>query len=147
MAGGKAEVELGQLAAQKGNSEDVKAFGQKMVDDHTKLNDQMKPVASQLGVTAPSTIPPAEKALETKLKSMSGDAFDKAYMRAMLKDHRQDLMEFKKEASTAKSPQVKEAAAQGEQVISEHLKLAEDVAKKVGATGTTASAKAGEAGK
>ncbi len=141
MAGGMAEVELGQLAAQKGNSDDVKQFGQKMVDDHSKLNDQMKPVASQLGVTPPGSMPPAEKALETRLKGLSGDAFDKAYIQAMVKDHRQDLMEFKKEASTAKSSAVKDAASQGEQVVSEHLKMAEQIAKKHGATATSAIAK------
>jgi len=117
----------------------VKQFGQKMVDDHSKMNEQMKPIASELGVAPPDSIPPAEKPLETKLKGLSGDAFDKAYMQAMVKDHRQDRMEFRKEASTGKSSAVKEAASQGQQVISEHLKMAEDIAKKHGAGGMNAS--------
>ncbi len=141
LAGGMAEVELGQLAAQKANSEDVKQFGQKMADDHSKLNDQMKPVAAQLGVTPPDGIPAAEKALEAKLKMLSGEAFDKAYMKAMVKDHRQDLMEFKKEVATGKSSALKDAASQGQQVIAEHLKMAEDIAKKVGAGVTSTTAK------
>ena len=48
-AGGMAEIQLGQLAEQKGNSPEVKQFGQKMVEDHSRLNDQMKPLAEQLG--------------------------------------------------------------------------------------------------
>ena len=53
LQGGMAEVQLGQLAAEKGSTDDVKQFGQKMVADHTKLGDQMKLVAAQLGVKAP----------------------------------------------------------------------------------------------
>lgn len=135
MQGGMAEVKLGQLAADKGSSPDVKQFGQKMVDDHTKLNDQMKPIASQLGITPPSDLSMKDQALEKKLEAMSGDAFDKAYMRDMVKDHRKDLAEFKKEASTGQSQAVKDAAQQGSQVISEHLQMAEQVAAKVGAVG------------
>ena len=96
LEGGNAEVELGQLAAQKGSSQDVKQFGQKMVDDHTKLGDQMKRVAEKEGINPPNTIPPKDRALEAKLKSLSGDAFDTAYIKAMVKDHRHDLSEFNK---------------------------------------------------
>ncbi|KAA6455851.1 DUF4142 domain-containing protein [Acidobacteria bacterium AB60] len=143
MAGGMAEVQLGQLATQKGSSDDVKQFGQKMVDDHTKLNDQMKPIASQLGISPPTSIPPAEQALATKLQGLSGDKFDRAYMQAMLKDHRQDLSEFKKESSSGKNPQVKEAAEQGSQVIQQHLQMAQQIAQKVGAAGQNMTNKSG----
>ena len=129
LEGGNAEVQLGQLAAQKGNSEDVKQFGQKMVDDHTKLGDQMKEVAQKEGISAPSGVPAKDKALEAKLKSLSGDAFDKAYIQAMVKDHRHDLSEFKKEADSGNDTNIKDAASQGAQVISEHLKMAEQIAK------------------
>ena len=52
--GGMAEVKLGQLAVDKAGNADVKQFGQKMVDDHTKLNDQMKQVASAQNMTLPT---------------------------------------------------------------------------------------------
>src|SRR3569833_1719569 len=91
LEGGNAEVKLGQLAAQKGNSEDVKQFGQKMVDDHTKLGDQMKQIAQQQGIQVPEGIPSKDKALEAKLSSLSGDAFVKAYIKAMVHDHKKDL--------------------------------------------------------
>jgi putative membrane protein len=103
MQGGMAEVELGQLATQKAQSSDVKQFGQKMVDDHTKLNDQMKPVASQLGITPPASLDMKHKAVSTKLNKLSGDEFDKAYIKAMVKDHQKDVAEFQKEASTGSS--------------------------------------------
>jgi putative membrane protein len=80
MQGGMAEVEFGQLASQKAQSADVKQFGQKMVDDHTKLNDQLKPAASQLGITPPASLNMKHKAISTKLNKLSGDSFDIAYI-------------------------------------------------------------------
>ena len=130
LGGGMAEVELGKLAAEKGSSDDVKQFGQKMVDDHTKLGDQMKEVAGKVGVTPPTMIPAKDKMLKTKLEAMSGDAFDKAYIKAMVKDHQEDEMAFKKEADSGTSPDVKSAASDGEKVVSMHLDMIKDIAKK-----------------
>lgn len=130
LEGGNAEVKLGQLAAQKGNSEDVKQFGQKMVDDHTKLGEQMKQIAQQQGIEVPDGVPAKDKALETKLNSLSGEEFDKAYIKAMVKDHQKDLSEFKKEANSGNDTSIKDAASQGAQVISEHLQMAQQMAQK-----------------
>ena len=129
LQGGTAEVQLGKLAAEKANGEDVKQFGQKMIDDHTKLGDQMKEVAQKEGISIPSGVTSKDKELETKLSSLSGDSFDKAYIKAMLKDHQHDLSEFKKEANSGNDTSIKDAASQGEQVISEHLKMVRDIAK------------------
>jgi putative membrane protein len=129
LAGGMAEVQLGQLAEQKGNSEDVKQFGQRMVEDHTKLDDQMKPIAAQLGVQPPTQLMPKDQALLTKLQGLSGDEFDKVYIRAMLKDHKKDNKAFEQEATMGQNADEKQAAMQGDQVIKEHLQLAENLAK------------------
>jgi putative membrane protein len=123
LKGGMAEVKLGQMAADKGNSQDVKNFGQKMVTDHTAMGDKMKEVAGEIGVTPPSMLAAKDVALEAKLKLLSGDAFDKAYIQAMLKDHREDLMAFNNEITGGTSPQVKSAAEDGKKVIAEHLHM------------------------
>ena len=135
MQGSMAEIQLGQLAQQKASSPDVKQFGQQMVTDHQKLSDQMSPIASQMGITPPTDLDMKHKAIQKKLQGMSGEEFDKAYMRAMVKDHQKDLSEFQKEASSGKNPQVKDAAQQGAQVIQQHLQLAQDVSQKVGGGG------------
>lgn len=131
MQGGMAEVELGKLATEKAASSDVKDFGQKMVDDHTKLNEQMKPIAEELGVTAPTELSAKEQALKTKLSGLSGAAFDRAYMDAMVADHKDDDKEFKGEETSAKDPKVRDAATQGEPVIAQHLQMAQDLQKKL----------------
>jgi putative membrane protein len=129
LQGGAAEVELGQLAVQKAQSEDVRQFGQKMIDDHTKMGDQMKDVAKKEGISIPNGVPAKDKELEAKLKSLSGDSFDNAYIKAMLKDHQHDLSEFKREANLGNDTSIKDAASQGRELISQHLKMVEDIAK------------------
>jgi putative membrane protein len=129
LKGGMAEVKLGQMATEKGNSQDVKDFGQKMVTDHTKMGDQMKDVAGQIGVTPPTMMTPKDEALEAKLKMLSGDSFDKAYIQAMVKDHQEDLMAFNKEITNGTAPQVKSAAADGKKIISEHLQMIRKIAQ------------------
>jgi putative membrane protein len=129
LRGGMAEVELGKLAAQKGTSEDVKQFGQKMVTDHTQLGDQMKQVAQQVGATQPSAMSPSDLALEAKLKLLSGNAFDKAYIQAMVKDHEDDLGDFNKEIATGSSSVVTDAARQGAKTIQEHLEMIKKIAQ------------------
>ncbi len=126
---GMAEVQLGQLASDKGGSDDVKQFGQKMVTDHTRLGDQMKPIAQQMGVNPPAGPSAKDQALMTKLQGMSGKQFDNTYIKAMVKDHRTDLKEFSKEARSAKDPALKDAASQGKQVIQQHLQMAEQLAQ------------------
>lgn len=129
LQGGMAEVQLGQLAAQKGSSDDVKQFGQHMVDDHTKLGDAMKPIAQQLGVNPPKDVSKKDKQLMAKLQGLSGEQFDNAYITAMVKDHKKDSEDFKAEAAQTQNPQLKQIATQGDQVIDQHLQMIEQIAK------------------
>jgi putative membrane protein len=130
LEGGAAEVQLGQLAEQKSQSPDVKQFGQKMVQDHTQLGDQvMKPVAKQLGVKEPKELSKRDKQLVASLEGLSGPQFDQEYIKAMVKDHKQDLKDFKSEAQMAQDPNVKKAAQEGTTVISQHLQMIEQIAQ------------------
>jgi putative membrane protein len=119
--GGMAEVRLGQLAAQKAGNPDVKAFGQQMVDDHSKANDQLKSVAAQENMTLPTTPDSKDQALYNKLQGLSGADFDKLYVKSMVKDHQEDVKEFQKEADKGKDPQIKNFASQTLPVLQQHL--------------------------
>jgi putative membrane protein len=125
--GGMAEVQLGQLAAQKASNPDVKAYGQMMVDDHTKANDQLKSVAAQQNMTLPTTLDAKDQALMTKLQGLSGADFDKTYVKAMVKDHQEDVKEFQKEADKGKDPQIKNFASQTLPVLQQHLSKAQSL--------------------
>lgn len=131
--GGMAEVQMGQLAAQKGGSDEVKQFGQKMVDDHTMLNNAMKPIADSMGVRAPTKLNKKDQQEFDKLNGLSGDAFDKEYLTFMSKDHHNDLKEFKEEDMTAGDPSLKAAVDKGIQVIQQHTMMVDQLAKSKGA--------------
>ncbi len=122
-------MQLGKLAAEKGSSDDVKQFGQKMVEDHTKLGDQMTAVAQQIGVKPPSGLSKKDQKLLAKLQGLSGQQFDQAYIEAMVKDHKKDESAFKSEADMSQNPAVKQAAAQGEPIIAGHLRMIQQIAQ------------------
>ena len=117
--GGMMEVAMGQVAEQKGQSEDVKSFGKRMVTDHAKANDELKAIASKKGVQLPSK--------EHSMKWTS----DKAYIDAMVKDHEKDLAEFKEEASSGSDPDVKKFADDTAKIVQEHLDLAKETQGKL----------------
>jgi putative membrane protein len=129
MQGSMAEVQLGQLTLQKSSNPQVKEFAQRMIDDHSKLNDQMKPVAQQLGVTVPNEVSKGDRKIIAKLQALSGPAYDQAYIKDMVKDHKQDLNEFQMEASSGQDQTVRDAANQGSKVIAQHLQMAQQLAK------------------
>jgi putative membrane protein len=131
-AGGYAEVQFGQLAVQKGSSDEVKKFGQKMVDDHTALNDQMKPFLDAAGLQPPTKLSPKDQAEYDKLNGLSGDAFDKEYLASMVKDHHEDLREFRKEQSTTADASLKDAVTKGTAVIRDHTEMVDKLAKDKG---------------
>lgn len=130
--GGYAEVQFGQLAAQKGASEDVKAFGQKMVTDHTSLNQQLQPFAQAAGVPTPRKLAGKDQAEFDKLSALSGDDFDKTYLAFMVKDHHQDLRDFRKEAESTSDASLREAVDTGEKMIHEHMRVVDAMARSRG---------------
>jgi putative membrane protein len=130
MEGGMAEVQLGQLAQQKSESNDVKQFAAKMVNDHGQMGDKwLKPVAQQMGISAPSGPSKKDKKEMEKLQGLSAQDFDREYITMMVKDHQKDLKEFQSEAQTAQNPTVKQIADKGSQVIQQHLQIIEQIAK------------------
>jgi putative membrane protein len=129
--GGMAEVEMGRLAAQKGASDEVRQFGQRMVDDHTKANEQLMQVASSKGMTPPATLDAKHQAEMQRLSAMSGAQFDKEYVKMMVKDHKKDVSEFQKEASRGADPDIKSFAATTLPTLQEHLQMIQRINDKV----------------
>jgi len=122
--GGLEEVELGRVAAQKGTSEAVKQFGQRMVDDHSKANSELMSLASSKGITLPTTLDEKHQKDVTKLSAMSGAEFDRAYSKMMLSDHNKDVSEFEKQSTKGTDPDLKAFAAKTLPTLQEHLQLA-----------------------
>lgn len=123
--GGMAEVKLGELAKDHASNDAVKKFGQRMVDDHSKANDQLKQVASKKGMTLPTDLDAKDQATYDRLSKLNGDAFDRAYMADMVKDHRMDVSEFRRESEHGADSDMKAFASSTLPTLEDHLKMAE----------------------
>jgi len=119
------EVQLGQLALTKASSPKVKEFAQSMVDDHTKANEELKTLAQTKNITLPSTISEEKQKDYDKLAEKSGADFDKAYSEFMVKDHKDDVDQFKKAAEKCEDAEIKSWAAEKLPVLESHLSMAE----------------------
>jgi putative membrane protein len=128
---GLAEVELGRLASEKASSDQIKQFAQKMVDDHSKANDELKSIASGKNITLPTETDAKVKAAVDKLSKLSGEAFDRAFAKDMLSDHKQAVSAFRTESKSGKDPEIKAFAAKTLPTLEGHLKQAEDLNKSV----------------
>jgi putative membrane protein len=130
--GGMTEVQLGQLAADKGASQDVKDFGSKMVTDHGKAGDELKSIATSKGLTLPDKLDDKHQMMVDKMSKLSGADFDKAYVPAMVKAHKADDALFAKEAKSGDDADLKAFADKTDtDVVKMHLKMIEDIQSKM----------------
>ncbi|MEY2527341.1 MAG: putative rane protein [Verrucomicrobiota bacterium] len=117
--GGMMEVEWGKWAAQNGQNADVKKFGNKMVTDHSRANNELMALAAKKGV-------------KLKSEKVTGKwTSDKAYMDMMVQDHQKDLAEFQGEAKNGTDPDVKKWAGDTSKMIQQHLKMAQQTDSKL----------------
>lgn len=125
------EIALSKLATDKATNPDVKAFAQKMVDEHMKMTSDMKPFADSWGLTPPQG-PDADhqKSLD-KLNGLSGGDFDKEYMDDMVTDHAKALRAFTTEAKDTKDVKFRAAVLKGKTAVAAHKNMAYDLKKKL----------------
>jgi len=133
-AGGELEVALGKLAADKATNADVKKFGQQMVDDHSKANDELKALAQSKNIDLSKAQEKAMKkadAEKEKLEKKSGADFDKAYMKMMVADHEKDVKEFEEASKHAEDVDIKAFAAKTLPTLQHHLDMAKETQSKL----------------
>ena len=129
--GSMAEVKLGQLAEEKAQDDEVKKFGRRMVEDHTKLVEELKQLGARENINLPTDVNRKDAQTHEALSKLSGEAFDKAYAREMVKDHEKDITEFKQEASSAQNPSLKQFAQQALPTLESHLQEARQMEQSV----------------
>ena len=98
LRGDNSEMTLGQMAADRGASPGVRDYGRMLHDDHAKAKRDAVAVASQFGVQDTDEMMPEARAEQAKLRRLHGHAFDREFARYMVKDHRHDIAEFRKQA-------------------------------------------------
>ena len=123
--GNNAEVDVGKLAQEKGQSDGVKQFGAMLVKDHGEANAKAKDVASKLQVEPPTGTGIGQKATYAKLKILSGATFDKSFAKAMVSDHQSDIKEYQKQAQ--KSDAAGAYAKESLPTLKKHLQEAQQL--------------------
>jgi putative membrane protein len=128
MEAGNTEVILGKLAQEKSTSEEIKKFGERMVQDHSKAGEQLKAIAKKLGFKPPSE-PEAKKKEDviTMLEDLSDDEFNMSYSMVMVKAHKQAVSLFQKQAKEGDAPELRQFAEKALPVLQEHLKMARNL--------------------
>jgi putative membrane protein len=140
-AAGMAEVKLGKLAQQQAESDEVKQFGQRMVDDHTKANDQLKAIAEKKNIDLPQGPPDQAQKAYDDLQKKSGQDFDQAFMDTMVQDHHKAVDLFQQEAKSGKDADLQGFATATLPTLQQHLDLAQLTQAQVTASNDPAMAR------
>jgi putative membrane protein len=120
-----AEIQIGKLAQEKGASEKVKQFGQRLESDHSANLEKARPLAESLGVKLPTTPNANQKATYDKLSRLSGQQFDRRFAKKIVQDHKKDIKAFQQEGR--KSGPAADFAKQTLPTLQEHLKIAKSL--------------------
>jgi putative membrane protein len=123
-SGGTMEVKAGQIALAKGTSKEVKDFGQQMVTDHSKANEELRELAKQKNVVLPDSVSNDDQKKLDKLNKESAKDFDKTYMDMMVDDHNKDVDAFQKVVDHPKDADVKAWAEKTLPTLKNHLQMA-----------------------
>jgi putative membrane protein len=125
--GNLAEVQMGQLAQDKSQNGDVKAFGQQLITDHNDANSKAMAVAKDIGVASPEEPSRKQQADYHKLSKLSGETFDKQFARHMVMDHKQDISKYK--ADSKKKDPTASYASDTLPTLQKHLDMAQSLTK------------------
>jgi putative membrane protein len=125
------EVTLGRIASTRASNSAVKDFGQRMVSDHSSLQQQLTSVTSTNGVPVSAAMTSQQQQDVSRLQQLSGTAFDSAYIGLMVRDHQLDVAKFNEQSRTADSPRVRELASKALPTLRLHLSQAQKVASQI----------------
>ncbi len=138
-----AEIEAARMAQTRGQSEPVKTYAQRMIDDHTKALNDIQQLAQSKGVSLPTELDRMHKAKADRLGRLSGEQFDRVYMsQAGVADHKK-THSLLNAANRAADPDIKALAARMQPAVDEHLKMAQDLHGRSGGLTATGSSSSG----
>lgn len=126
-SGGLLEVELGKVVAEKGSTPEAKKFGQQMVDDHTKANEELKAIAAKHNITLPTSLGEDHQKVYKDVVEKAGVDMDKEYLKEMVKDHEEDVKEFTEASVKASATDLKEFATKNVPILQHHLEMAQQM--------------------
>jgi putative membrane protein len=126
--GGLAEVDFGELAAQKGAGRTIKEFAQRMVQDHRAANDRLAGLAKADGIVLPDHLDREHLAMRAQLEQLSGARFDQVYIQGQLTDHQKTAQLMEYEIGSGENADLKAFASDILLAVLEHLRMGQDIA-------------------
>ncbi len=129
-AAGMAVVKTAGLGAQKTSREDIKAFAQMLITDHTAANDQLSKLATTKGVETSTVIDPKDAEIYQTLEKSSGTEFDKAFLAEVIRGHEKCVSNFEEASNDAKDSDLKTWATGMLPGLKSHLGKARELSAK-----------------
>jgi putative membrane protein len=123
-ASGSKEIQASKLALRLSETKEVKAFAQRLIDDHSRVNRQLLDLAGRKKIAVPDVLQPEELRALDRLGRLKGPAFEKAYTEQMVKDHRDAITLFDAESRAGKDADLKTLATQTRRMLREHEETA-----------------------
>jgi putative membrane protein len=127
MEGNVAEVQAGNLALQRATDPAVKAYAQRMVDDHSTAVQQLGSLLGGQGGDMPKAGSPEHQAELKQLMGLSGAKFDRAYMQSMVTDHDKTVRMYDEYASQANDSRLRLYITKTLQTVKEHQAEAQNL--------------------
>ena len=127
MQDGIAEIAVCRLALDKSANPAVRSFAERMIKDHSNIDDAISRLAQSKNIKLPDDASLKQKATYELLKARSGSSFDETFMKHNVSDHEQDIQDFTDEAGGASDLDVKSFASTTLKTLQEHLELARQV--------------------
>ncbi len=132
VTGGMLEVKLSELAQRKASGDDVKEFATHLIADHSRMDDSLRAAGESQGVMLPTKLPPQEQTVYERLNGLSGEEFDREYIKKIAEDHHRDLREFRSEAASTPDDKLRTTVQDGTKMIHQHMVTADQIARSKG---------------
>jgi putative membrane protein len=129
--GAMSEVESGRIASKQSGPDDIRAFAQRMVDDHTKVDQQLAALASSDHLRLPDTLDLDHRAAMDDLRKRRGTDFDRTYLGQQIAAHQETLHLLEWQLAAGQDDTLKDFAKINIPVVLEHLRMAIDLQQQV----------------
>jgi len=129
------EIDIAKMVVQKSTELAVKDFANRMVTDHTQASQKLASVAEMNGVTLPTEASATERNQKSELEKLSGAQLNDAYLRDELQGHKETISAFESEIEHGQNQEAKNYAEQTLPTLQDHIRIAENVAGKLGLPG------------
>jgi len=129
---GIGEIELSRMALDRAEDYAVKSFARRVLDDHTQTDIELKKIASDRGLILPTEADMEHQSLKSALSDLSDEAFDEAFMKAMVERHKAAVEVFQRAAREVKDNELRLFAMKTLPMLERHLEAAEETGARLG---------------